>query len=219
MTEPGRSAIWARVSTTYQETENQVAQLRAMAERRGWEVVEVHRVEESAFKGSHRPALDRVLTDARRGQFEVLLVWALDRLERGGALATMQTWDRFTRAGVQVVSYQEPWTEVAGDMRELLLAITGWVARMESARRSERTRAGLERARAQGKGLGRPRRATGPQEHRLWPKVLAGLRSGTMTRREAAKRLGVRYTTLQAALAVLTDAQDSEKVVAGGARS
>jgi len=119
------AAIWARVSTTQQETENQVVQLRAHAAQRGLEVVEVYRVEESAFKGHHRPALNRVLTDARAGRFDVLMVWALDRLERGGALATMQTWGRFNQAGVQVISHQEPWTEVAGDMRELLLAITG----------------------------------------------------------------------------------------------
>src|SRR5215472_4534992 len=151
-----KAAIWARVSTSEQETENQVAQLRAWAERRGFEVVEVYRVEESAFTGRHRPALSRVLDDARAGRFSVLLVWALDRLERGGVLATMQTWDRLTRSGVQVLSRQEPWTETAGDMRELLLAITGWVAAMESHRRSERTKAGMQRARADGKAIGRP---------------------------------------------------------------
>jgi putative DNA-invertase from lambdoid prophage Rac len=57
----------------------------------------------------------------------------------------------------QVWSLQEPWTEAGGDLRTLLLAITGWVARMESARRSERTKAGLARAKAEGKKLGRPK--------------------------------------------------------------
>jgi putative DNA-invertase from lambdoid prophage Rac len=57
---------------------------------------------------------------------------------------------------VKVISYQESWTEAPGELGDLLYALTGWVARMESQRRSERTKAGLERAVAQGKKLGRP---------------------------------------------------------------
>ncbi len=58
---------------------------------------------------------------------------------------------------MQVWSYQEPWTEAGGELLDLLLAIAGWVARMESNRRSERTKAGPARAVAQGKSLGRPK--------------------------------------------------------------
>jgi putative DNA-invertase from lambdoid prophage Rac len=85
----------------------------------------------------------------------VLLVWALDRLAREGPLDTLQVVERFAKLGVQVVSHQESWTEGAGELRDLLLAIVGWVARFESVRRSERTKAGIERARSQGKALGR----------------------------------------------------------------
>ena len=63
---------------------------------------------------------------------------------------------RLGRYDVQVLSYQEPWTEAAGELRDLLLAIAGWVASMESSRRSERTKAGLARAVADGKRLSRP---------------------------------------------------------------
>jgi DNA invertase Pin-like site-specific DNA recombinase len=150
-----RTAVWARVSTTRQETENQVRQLRELAERKGLEVVEVYLVEAPASKGAHRADLDRAVRDGRAGRYEVLLVWALDRLSRQGPLETLQAVHRFTAAGVQMVSLQESWTEAAGELRDLLLAIVGWVARMESVRRSERTRAGLERARARGKALGR----------------------------------------------------------------
>ena len=139
-----------------QDTLNQVAQLREWAGRRGLEVVQVYEVEESAWKGAHQKALSRVLDDARRGKFNVLLVWALDRLSREGPLATLEIVHRLGEHGVQVLSYQESWTEVAGELRDLLLAIAGWVARMESNRRSERTRAGLARVKAQGKRLGRP---------------------------------------------------------------
>jgi DNA invertase Pin-like site-specific DNA recombinase len=149
-------AIWARVSTSDQEAENQVLQLREWAERRGLEVVEVYQAQESAWRGAHQKKLSEVYADARLGKFDVLLVWALDRLSREGPLATLETVHRLLKAKVQVWSYQEPWLEVGGEMVDLLLALTGWVARYESNRRSERTKAGLQRAVAQGKRLGRP---------------------------------------------------------------
>ena len=71
-------------------------------------------------------------------------------------MATLEIVHRLGKAGVQVWSLQEPWTEAGGELLDLLLAITGWVARMESNRRSERTKAGLQRAVSQGKKLGRP---------------------------------------------------------------
>ena len=151
-----KAALWARVSTDEQDCENQVRELRTFAERRSLEVAHVYQVEQSAFSGAHRRSLDQVIRDARAGHFSVLLVWALDRLSREGPLATLQLVDQLSRAGVQVISLQEPWTEVSGELRDLLLALVGWVARYESQRRSERTRAGLQRAVAEGKRLGRP---------------------------------------------------------------
>lgn len=67
-------------------------------------------------------------------------------------MAILQLIDRLKKCGVRVVSYQEPWTEAPGELADILYAIAGWAARMESQRRSERTRAGLERARSQGRG-------------------------------------------------------------------
>ena len=157
--QPVRGALWLRASTSDQSAANQEPELRALAAARGLEVVETYRLEgESAWSGSggYRTALGAMLQDARQGRFSVLLTWALDRLSREGPLATLQLVDRLSRAGVTVVSLHEPWTEAGGELRELLLAITGWVARMESQRRSERTKAGLERARSEGKRIGRP---------------------------------------------------------------
>ena len=85
-----------------------------------------------------------------------MLVWALDRLSREGAAAILNLVNRFKTYGVRVISYQESWTEAPGEIGEILYAIAGWVARMESERRSERTKAGLARAISQGKKLGRP---------------------------------------------------------------
>ncbi len=151
-----KAAILCRVSDPGQHTDNQLADLTAWAVRRGFEVAATYEFQESAWKGAHQKQLSKVYTDARTGKFQVLLVWALDRLSREGPLATLEIVHRLGQSGVQVWSYQEPWTEAGGELLDLLLAIAGWVARMESSRRSERTKAGLARAVAQGKRLGRP---------------------------------------------------------------
>lgn len=151
-----RCALYLRVSTTNQETDNQVLALRDYASRRGLEIVETYHEQESAWKGGHQKELARLLKDAQRGRFKLVLVWALDRLSREGALSILSLVHRLGIYGVKVISLQETWTEAPGELAELLYALTGWVARMESQRKSERTKAGLARALAQGKRLGRP---------------------------------------------------------------
>ena len=150
-----KAGVLVRVSDPGQHTDNQLTDLQAWASRRGLEVVQVYELQESAWRGSHQQMLNQVYQDARAGRFQVLLVWALDRLSREGPLATLEIVHRLGQSGVQVWSYQEPWTEAGGELLDLLLSITGWVARMESNRRSERTKAGLQRAVSQGKRLGR----------------------------------------------------------------
>src|SRR6516162_6755005 len=126
---PARCAIWARVSTGDQETANQLAALRAEADRRGLEVAAEYVLEGvSAWTGAHREQLRQALDDARAGRFEVLLVWALDRLERGGIEPTLRVMRQLRERGVLVVSLQEPWTGAGREMQELLTAIMAWVA-------------------------------------------------------------------------------------------
>ena len=149
-------AIYARVSTTDQSADNQVEQLKAWAAARGWDAVATYTETESAWKNGHQRELARLKGDAAKRKFEAVLIWALDRLSREGALAILQLVASFKVFGVRVLSYQESWTEVPGELAEILFAIAGWVARMESERRSERTKAGLARVRAKGKKLGRP---------------------------------------------------------------
>ena len=148
--------IYSRVSTGQQDTTNQSVTLSEWAKQRGFEVVKVYEEEESAWKSGHQRQLARLLDDARRRRFVIVLVWSLDRLSREGALAILSLVHKLTIYGVTVISYQESWTEAPGELAELLYALTGWVARMESQRRSERTKAGLARVKAQGKRLGRP---------------------------------------------------------------
>lgn len=101
--------------------------------------------------------LSQAHDDARLGHFKVLLIWSLDRLSREGIAATLEAVHGFERHRCQVWSLQESWTQDSKpETRELLMALYGWIAKSESARRSERTKAGLVRARSQGKRLGRP---------------------------------------------------------------
>ncbi len=151
-----KASIYVRVSTGDQDTANQVLALTEWAKNRDYEVVAIYSEEESAWKTGHQRELARLLQDARKRKFDVMLVWALDRLSREGSLAILSLVHRLKTFGVKVISYQESWTEAPGELAELLYALTGWVARMESQRRSERTRAGLARVVAQGKRLGRP---------------------------------------------------------------
>ena len=152
-----KAAIWARVSTTDQETENQVSNLEAWADAKNHDVVEIYTVNESAYRGAQRKALEAVYRDAHQGRFEVLLVWSLDRLSREGIRQTLEIFNKLSGHGVQVLSFQEPWTAAAGpEIRELMISITGWIANQYSRRLSENTKAGLARAKANGVRLGRP---------------------------------------------------------------
>jgi putative DNA-invertase from lambdoid prophage Rac len=152
-----KAALWVRVSDPTQHPDNQLPDLRSLALRRGLEVVKVYEMQESAWRGAHRKLLTEVHNDARLGKFDFLILWSLDRLSREGPLATLEIVHRLGKLGVTIISVQEPWVEVSGEMRDLLLALVGWVARWESQRRSERTKAGLARAVSQGKQLGRPK--------------------------------------------------------------
>ncbi len=101
-----KAAILCRVSDAGQYTDNQLADLTAWAERRGFDVVATYEFQESAWKGAHQKQLSEVYRDARAGKFQVLLVWALDRLSREGPLATLEIVHRLGKSGVQVWSYQ-----------------------------------------------------------------------------------------------------------------
>lgn len=161
-----KAAIWARVSTSEQETGNQVEQLRQWAQNRGFEVVREWELEESAWNGAHRVQLNEALQSARLGEYQVLLTWALDRLSREGVEATLALLRQFRERGVMVWSQKESWTETSDPRQaELLTSLYAWMAAEESRRRSERTKAGLARARAAGAGQrgpdSKPRRKAG----------------------------------------------------------
>ena len=154
---PPRVAIYARVSTTKQETENQVVQLRDYATRMGWSVAEVLKETEHGWE-PEREKLQELLDLARFREIDIALVWALDRFSRQGVAATLKLVEDLHRSGVKLWSYQEPFLRESDPaMAELVLSFLAWAAKQEHVRISERTKAGLERVRANGTKLGRPK--------------------------------------------------------------
>ncbi len=113
-----KAVIYARTSTSEQSTDNQVPVLQDWAKQRDFEVVEVYQETESAWKSGHQKELARLLSDCRNGRykFDVVLVWALDRLSREGAAAILNLINALEVYCVQVISYQEPWTEAPGEI-------------------------------------------------------------------------------------------------------
>jgi DNA invertase Pin-like site-specific DNA recombinase len=148
-----RTAIYARVSTLDQEPENQLQELRRYVEARGWTAVEYVDKGVSGAK-DRRPALDSLVRDAKRRRFDVLVCWRLDRLGRNLRHLILLL-DELHAVGVAYVSLAEgiDATTAAG---RLQLHVLGAIAEFERARVVERVKAGLVRARAQGKRLGRP---------------------------------------------------------------
>jgi DNA invertase Pin-like site-specific DNA recombinase len=151
---PVLAAVYSRVSTLDQQPENQLAELRTYCDRRGWAATEYvdHGVSGAKEK---RPALDRLVADARRRRFDVLTVWRLDRLGRSLRHLILLL-DEMQALGVAFVSLGEG-IDTGTPAGRLQLHILGAIAEFERARIQERVRAGLERARRQGTALGRPR--------------------------------------------------------------
>tara|TARA_Y100000310_G_scaffold129228_1_gene128398 strand:- start:1538 stop:2197 length:660 start_codon:yes stop_codon:yes gene_type:complete len=151
-----KAAVWIRISDDRSDSENQAFELEQFADRRQLEIVKRYELEGiSAWKPSTLDSrIQAAYQDARRREYDVLLVWALDRLSRRGALHLATIMDTFSRYGVAVWSIQEPWTEVPTEVQPILISIVGWFAEQESRRHSERTRAGQARARESGGSAG-----------------------------------------------------------------
>ena len=180
-----RAALYARVSTVDQTCENQLLELRRYVEARQWASTEFVDQGVSGAK-DRRPALDALLKDARRRRFDVLVCWRLDRLGRSLQHLVTLT-EELTALGIAFVSLGEgiDCTTPAGKLQLHILAA---LAEFERARIQERVRAGLARARSQGKRLGRPAKE-------VTPDAIQSARAARLSVRAAATRLGVSRAT------------------------
>jgi DNA invertase Pin-like site-specific DNA recombinase len=156
-----RVAIYARVSTDDkgQDPENQLRQLRQWCEHMGCPVIREYVEQETGSKGvEYRKKLAEMFDGAARREFDLLLVWSLDRFSREGMAATVAHMQRLASHGVAFRSFTEEHLSTENELvRNILLAVLASLAKLEREKISQRTKAGLERARARGKILGRPR--------------------------------------------------------------
>src|ERR1022692_1993049 len=155
-----RAAVWFRVSTDKQEAANQEAGIAQFTAHHGYQAVRRYELDDSAWNGGkagakYRQEIARVLDDAHKGEFSVLVVWALDRLTREGAEGALRLIRQLRERGCTLVSVQESWLNGSPEVQDILVAFAGWMAKQESDRRSERVRAGLARRKAEGKPVGR----------------------------------------------------------------
>ena len=149
-------ALYCRVSSIRQETENQLSILREVCSKAGDRIVREYVEKITAGGTKVRDEFQAMLEDARRKRFDLVLFWALDRFSREGALKTLQHLEKLSGYGVGWRSHTEQYLDSAGIFKDAIIAIIATLAKQERLRIQERIRAGLARARREGKRFGRP---------------------------------------------------------------
>lgn len=184
-----RVAIYTRVSTTNhgQDVNLQTRELRQFAEARGWQLADEYVDQGVSGAKDSRPELNRLMADAKRRRFDVVLVWKLDRFGRSlrhlvNALA------EFESLGIAFVSLSDN-LDLSTASGRLMFNIIGAMAEFERALIQERVRAGIRNARAKGKRIGRPSKCVDTT-------TVALLRGQGLSWRTIAKQLGVGIGTL-----------------------
>ena len=158
-----KAAIYARVSTDRQESMNQIVEMRELCIRRGWEISSEHEYIDESISGrvGRKPRLEELLCAAHRKEFDIVAFWSLDRLTRLGPDDAADILARIEATGCDFLSLREQALNSLGPWKRVVVDILAIVANFEAQRISDRTKAGLARARAQGKRLGRPPRDFG----------------------------------------------------------
>jgi DNA invertase Pin-like site-specific DNA recombinase len=181
-----RVAIYTRVSTGDQHIETQLCDLREMARLRGYEIVAEYSDQISGAK-SKRPGLDKLMSDARRNRFDVVLVWAFDRMARS-VRHFLEILDELNHLNIEFVSFREQ-IDTGGPLGRAIVVIVGAIAELEKNLIVERVRAGMRRARLEGRRIGRaPLNVDRPQ-------VVADRRSG-MSLTQVARKYRVSRATV-----------------------
>ena len=147
-----RAALYLRVSTLDQHPETQLLDLRQMAVQRDYEIVREYTDRISGTK-ARRPGLDEMMADARRGRFDVVLVWASDRLARS-VKHFLELLDELNHLNVEFVSFREQ-IDTGGPLGRAIVIIIGCIAELERSLIVERVRAGMRRAKLEGRHIGR----------------------------------------------------------------
>ena len=148
-----RAAIYCRVSTLDQNPQTQLLDLQQLASQRGFEVVQVYTDHGISGTRQRRPGLDQMLADARRGKFDVVLCWACDRVARS-VKHFLEVLEELNRLTIQFVSFREA-IDTQGPLGRAVVVIISVVAELERSLIVERVKAGMRRARLEGRHIGR----------------------------------------------------------------
>jgi DNA invertase Pin-like site-specific DNA recombinase len=147
-----RAALYMRVSSVDQHPETQLHDLRQMAAQRGYEIVGEYTDRISGTKAK-RPGLGELMRDARRGRFDVVLVWASDRIARS-VKHYLEVLDELNRLNIEFVSFREN-IDTGGPLGRAIVVIIAAIAELERNLIVERVKAGMRRARLEGRHIGR----------------------------------------------------------------
>ena len=182
-----RVAIYARVSTTDQSTDSQLLDLRRDVRERDWNIFREYVDEGISGTKDSRPALNELLNDAKKRRFDVVLVWRFDRFARSTKHLILAL-EEFKNLGIDFVSYQEN-IDTSSPLGSAIFTIISAVAQLERDIIAERVKAGLRRAKENGKKLGRPRLSIDLEK-------IQKLRSQGLSLRAIAKATGISRTTV-----------------------
>ncbi len=182
-----RIAIYARVSTNKQSTDSQLLDLRRYTRERGWKIFKEFVDNGVSGTKDSRPALNELMNDARKRRFDMVLVWRFDRFARS-TRHLINSLEEFRNLSIDFVSYQEN-IDTSSPLGSAIFTIISAVAQLERDIIAERVKAGLRRARENGKRLGRPCTDVNRKE-------IQELRSQGLSHRAIATQLGISHSTV-----------------------
>jgi DNA invertase Pin-like site-specific DNA recombinase len=196
-----RAVLYVRVSTPDQSIEPQLLDLRQMAAARGYEIVHEYSDKLSGTK-SKRPGLDALLSDAQRHRFDVVMVWAFDRMARS-VRHFLEVLDELNHLEIEFVSFRES-IDTSGPLGRAMVVIVGAIAELERNLIVERVKAGMRRAKLDGRQIGRSRLDMNREQ------IVHDRRSG-MSLTQVAKKHGIsRASVCRVMKVVLRDASVSD---------
>jgi len=201
-----RAVLYVRVSTDKQEAKNQLLQLREYCKRQQYTIVNEYVDVISGAKTS-RPAYNQMFEDAGKFLFDIVIFWDISRFSRSGTAYTLQKLQQLENLRIGWESYQEQYFRSAGAFKDVLLAIMSTLAKIERDKISERTKAGLERVRSNGKVLGRPKGSKDKKKRRA---------KGYYDNRNGANKGGVKNNPSFYAQNVTNEKQQTNARLLGG---
>jgi len=183
-----RTAIYGRVSTLDQSTESQLLDLRRYVRERGWNIFKEYVDEGISGTKDSRPALNKLMNHAKKRKFDVVLVWRFDRFARSTKHLILAL-EEFRNLGIDFISYQEN-IDTSSPLGSAIFTIISAVGQLERDIIAERVKAGLRRAKENGKTLGRPRGTA------LDVEMIHRLRSEGLSLKQIATALNTSKTTV-----------------------